>query len=164
MPSKRNYRWLRSIPGQVDKQDITELARQLQEMIYDLEGRRGPINSKDGVNIDAEGRHTPLQFKGTGVRGNGSVGFGGFQNASMFIAKGAHLDDAGNWVADDSTAVIQEMNRESTTPLMYRNEGLIVGRRFQPTAVGYAAVGDSTGAATGPGGVTLGNLTVELLP
>ncbi len=150
-PSKRDYRWLRTVPGKVDKQDITELLRQLQEMIYQLEGRRGPISSKDGLAIDAEGRHTPLSFRGTGQRGAGSIGFSGSQNASMNVAKGAHLDDNGNWVADDTTAVIMELNRESATPLMYRNEGLIVGNRFQPIPVGYVA---ATTSPSGPGGFT----------
>lgn len=149
--SENTYRRIPVVPGRVDKVDITELARQLAEMIYALEGRRGPIKSKDQLDVESSDRPTPLKFRAMGNRGAGAISFAGNDNASMYIAKGAHIDDRGNWVADDTTAVIFEMNRDSTTPLMYRNTGLAIGGLFKPTPVGYIATGTSTGAPVIPG-------------
>lgn len=149
--SENTYRRIPVVPGKVDKVDITELARQLAEMIYALEGRRGPVKGKDQLDITSTERHTPLKFRAKGNRGAGAISFSGTDNASMYIAKGAYMDDRGNWVAEDTTAVILEMNRDSTTPQMYRNTGLLIGGLFQPTAVGYIATGTSTGAPVIPG-------------
>jgi hypothetical protein len=69
----------------------------------------------------------------------------------MYIAKGAYMNDNGAWVAEDATAVIFELNRDSETPQMFRNEGLEPGMIFTPIAVGYIATGNSSGAPVVPG-------------
>ncbi|NIP33671.1 MAG: hypothetical protein GWN18_01940 [Thermoplasmata archaeon] len=127
------------------------------ERIYAEQGRRGAGDRFDSLNIKADDRRTPLRFRGQGNQGTGAIAFSGVDNASMFIAKGAYMNDNGSWVAEDQTAVIQEMNRDSTTPIMYRNTGLTIGQIFQPTAVGAVVTGTTPGGGGGvitpiPGG------------
>lgn len=154
MGRENTYRRIPQIPGELDKTTLNEFYRQFSEMIYAGEGRRGPIEKKDSLNITASDRHSPLRFSGKGNRGAGAISFGGVNNASMFIAKGAYMNDQGSWVAEDGTAVIQEMNRDSVTPIMYRNEGLQIGQIFTPTSVGGVVVG--TTPPPGGGGVVVG--------
>jgi hypothetical protein len=151
---ENTYRRIPQVPGTIDKTTLNELYRQFSEMIYAGEGRRGPIEKKDSLNVTATERHSPLRFSGKGNRGAGAIAFGGVNNASMFIAKGAYMNDQGSWVAEDGTAVIQEMNRDSLTPIMYRNEGLQIGQIFTPTQVGGVVVG--TTPPPGGGGVVVG--------
>lgn len=155
MGREQTARRIPQIPGQLDKPTLNEFYRQLSEMIYSLEGRRGPNEQKDSVHIKTDDRHTPLRLAGKGSRGVGAISFGGPNNASMYFAKGAYMNDNGSWVAEDATAVIMEMNRDSTTPQMYRNEGLQVGQIFTPISVGYVATGTSSGAPSVPGTTTV---------
>jgi hypothetical protein len=149
---ENTLRRIPQIPGAVSKTDLNEFYRQLSEQIYAGEGRRGPIEKKDTLNIVASERRTPLRFRGTGNRGSGSISFGGLDNASMFTSKGAYQNDNGAWIAEDTTVVIMEMNRNSTTPIMYRNTGLTIGQVFTPSAVGGVVVGLTPGG----GGATVG--------
>jgi hypothetical protein len=154
VPSSSTYRRiLQQGPEKITKQDLADLWRQISEMVYSIEGRRGPVKGKDQLQIDAPTRRTVQRFKGKGSRAVGSVSFSGLNNASMYNAKGAYQNDNGAWIAEDTTAVIMEMNRDSTTPQMYRNEGLQIGQVFTPTSVGYIGIGGSDGSTGGSSGL-----------
>lgn len=151
MSKENTHRRIPRQAGEITHYDLNELSRKMSEQIFAIEGRRGPIKQKDTLEIQASERRTPLRFRGTGNRGSGSISFGGLDNASMFTAKGAYQNDNGAWIAEDTTAVIMEMNRNSETPIMYRNTGLQIGQVFTPISVGGVVTGSSPG---GGGGVT----------
>ena len=140
MGREQTYRQIPWIPGKIENLNLNDIVRQVMERIYSEQGRRGPGERYDSLNVKADERSSPLRFRGQGSRGAGAIAFSGVQNESMFLAKGAYMNDNGSWIAEDSTAVIQEMNRDSTTPIMYRNTELVVGQVFQPTQVGAVVV------------------------
>jgi hypothetical protein len=115
---------------------INEALRQLVEMIYQQEGRRGEITLRDDVLIDAPNRKTVLHLSGQGSVAQGSLGFTGTNDSSLFIAKGAWRNDSGVWIATDTTAQIIELTRDATTPRIYGNSGLTVGGAFNPILLG----------------------------
>jgi hypothetical protein len=143
---EQTYRQIQSFPDRIQNINLNDVVRQVMERIYAEQGRRGPGERFDSLNIKADERRSPLRFRGQGNRGAGALAFSGVDNASMFIAKGAYMNDNGSWVAEDNTAVIMEYNRDSATPRMFRNTNLQVGQLFQPNAVGWIALGDEEGA------------------
>jgi len=151
--ARSTYRQIQGFPNKIENLNLNELVRQVMEKIYAEQGRKGPGERYDSLNILADERRSPLRFRGQGSQGAGAIAFSGVNNASMFIAKGAYMNDNGSWVAEDNTAVIQEMNRDSVTPIMYRNTGLEVGQLFTPTPVGAVVTGSV--APGGSGGVII---------
>ena len=145
MGREQTYRQIQSFPDRIQNINLNDVVRQVMERIYAEQGRRGPGERFDSLNIKADERRSPLRFRGQGNRGAGALAFSGVDNASMFIAKGAYMNDNGSWVAEDNTAVIMEYNRDSATPRMFRNTNLKVGQLFQPKAVGWIAIGDPEG-------------------
>jgi hypothetical protein len=141
----QTYRQIDSFPDRVQNINLNDVVRRVMERIYAEQGRKGPGERFDSLNIKADERRSPLRFRGKGATGAGAIAFSGTENSSMFIAKGAYMNDNGSWVAEDVTAVIQEMNRDSTTPIMYRNTGLTIGQIFQPTQVGAVVTGSTPG-------------------
>lgn len=143
--SRKTQRRIIQITGQLDLQALNEAFRQLSEMLYSIEGRRGKISLKDQLNVEASQRKTPLRLSAAGRRGSGAFAFGNTENASFYMAKGAYLSDREAWIAEDNVAVILELNRESATPRMFRNTGLTPGDTFVPNPMGYIAIGGVTG-------------------
>lgn len=177
MGREQTYRQIPSMPDRIQNLNLNDIVRTVMERIYAEQGRRGPGERFDSLNIKADERRSPLRFRGQGERGAGAISFSGTDTASMFIAKGAYMNDNGSWVAEDATAVIQEMNRDSTAPLMYRNTNLTVGQIFQPTLVGEVTTGLTPGTgggvvvvvpgegetpSTGPAGPQVAAASVEL--
>ena len=152
MGRDQTYRQIPTFPDRVQNINLNEVVRQVTERIYTEQGRRGPGDRFDSLNIKADERRSPLRFRGKGATGAGAIAFSGLENASMYIAKGAYMNDNGSWVAEDATAVIQEMNRNNNTPVMYRNTGLKIGQIFTPTPVGEVTTSPVPG---GGGGVII---------
>ena len=110
---------------------INENLRKVSERIAALEGRSGPTESKNTLSIKADG-YKLMDFSGP-LAGYASFNAVTGTSRKFELAKGAHRASDKQWVADDTGAVILEMNVDGTMT-MYADTGLTVGAAFTPTS------------------------------
>ncbi len=119
--------------GTVTVQGVNDVIRQVVEMVYQLEGRRGSIKLRDDISLEAPERYTPISLRGNQTPGI-ALSMGGANNDCLTMCRGAVKNDLGSWIATDATAVLAEIPADGTI-LIYVNSGLSPGQIFNPTLV-----------------------------
>ncbi len=120
--------------GLVTVQGVNDVIRQVVEMVYQLEGRRGPIKLRDDISLEAPERYTPLTMRGNNTPSI-ALALGGVNNDNLALCRGAVKNDLGSWIATDTVAVVAELPDDGTISI-YSNSGLTAGQIFNPTLIG----------------------------
>ncbi len=109
---------------------VNEVFRRISESIVKLEGRSGTTDAKNSISISS-GNPTLL-----GLLGRGGICYGGTSTPprTFEFAGGAHRDTDGQWIADDTGAVILQLRSDGSF-YTYGNTGLLVGQAFTPTFI-----------------------------
>ena len=114
------------LEGELNKANLNVLFAAITQRIDALEGKTLPTNRTQPLNIEG-GRGKDLLAGGFTLNQHGDD----LEQAS--IAKGAYLDDAGQWIATLTQATIITFNGSGNVTI-YVNTGLTPGAGFTPTS------------------------------
>lgn len=113
------------IEGEFTKAAVNKCFEQFCARMDRLEGKTERTDRTEPLNISAG--------KGKNFSAGGFyVSRYGDDLEKSALARGAHVDEQGQWIADSATAVILEFTGSGGL-LVYVNSGLVSGVPFEPT-------------------------------
>jgi hypothetical protein len=113
------------VEGDFTKAAVNLALLKLSERVDRLEGKTESTNRGEPLNISAG--------KGQNFSAGGFyVSRYGDDLEKSALSRGAHVDSAGQWVADSASATILEFTGDGKV-YVYVNSGLTVGVPFSPT-------------------------------
>ena len=115
------------LEGELNKASINVILAQISTRLDRLEGKTETTYRTKPLSVDLGGKG--WAWMGAGL----SLNRYGDDLEKSALARGAHIDENGQWVADSTTAIILEFNGSGNVTV-YVNSGLTFGVPFTPTS------------------------------
>jgi len=114
------------VEGEFSKASVNLALARLSERLDRVEGKTETTNRTEPLSVDILGKGLQL------TAGGFSLNRYGDDLEKSALARGAHVDELGQWVADATTATILEFNGSGGV-IIYVNSGLTKNVPFTPT-------------------------------
>jgi hypothetical protein len=115
------------VEGELNKAGLNVILAKISERLDRLEGTSETTLRVQPLSIDLGAKGATL------LAGGFTLNTYGDDLEKSALARGAHVDEAGQWVADQTTAIILEFNGTGNLTV-YVNSGLTAGAPFTPTS------------------------------
>ena len=115
------------LEGDLNKATLNDILAKISQRLDRVEGKTEITERTQALSIDLAGKGSAL------VAGGLSLNRYGDDLEKSALARGAHIDEGGQWIADLTTAIILEFNGSGNVTI-YVNSGLTAGVPFVPTS------------------------------